>query len=126
LSIKLVGMEEILREIEKVANDVEELKERALDKGAEHYAEKLSHNTPRSNIAREHAADNVVIKKEKGLRQIGYAKEHFYMMFQELGYYNKRAKRHMPAKPIAQNTLRTESHRIREKMADELKRGLNL
>lgn len=126
MSIKLVGMEEILREIEKVANDVDELKEQALDKGAEHYAEKLGQNTPRSRLKRAHAADNVVIKKEKGLRQIGYAKEHFYMMFQELGYYNKRAKRHIPANPIAQNTLRTESHRITEKMANELKRGLNL
>ncbi|GLY09597.1 HK97-gp10 family putative phage morphogenesis protein [Pseudobacillus badius] len=117
--MNLSGMDDLLRRLNSLANP-EEIKERALDKGAEYMQQKIAQNTGRSDRDREHAADNVVIQKQEGQRLIGYAPEHFYMMFKEFGTSKQ------TAEPVVGPTFEREIENAKQIMADEIRRGLNL
>ncbi|MGM7635636.1 HK97-gp10 family putative phage morphogenesis protein [Bacillus sp. Hm123] len=116
--LQLDGMEALLRQLNNVA-DSESVKEQALDKGAEHIRQKIAENTKRSDRGRgEHAADNVVVQRVGDTRLIGYAPDHFYMMFKELGTSK------MSAEPVVAPTFEREIETAKQIMATEIRRAL--
>ncbi|MFD2681213.1 HK97-gp10 family putative phage morphogenesis protein [Bacillus seohaeanensis] len=121
MGIKLDGMTDILSRIEGMAN-TQQAKEKALDKGAEHMRKKIADNTnrKRSNLNKEHAADNVIVKKNGDEVEIGYSKDHYYMMFHEFGTSK------MSADPTVAPTFENEQAKTQEIMSDAIKKELNL
>ncbi|MBE3570989.1 MAG: HK97 gp10 family phage protein [Bacillales bacterium] len=118
--IKLEGMDDLLKKIEKMAN-ADRAKEKALQKGAEHLRTKIAEHTPRSSIQKDHAADHIIIQKqEDGSFAIGPDKDHFYLQFVEFGT------KKMAAKPFMAPTLEREKGKITEIMKNTIKSELGL
>lgn len=113
------GMNELLNRLTEMA-DAEQIKQRALDKGAEHIRQRIAQNTHRSNQNKEHAADNVVIQDLDDRRLVGYAPDFFYMMFVELGTSK------VQARPVVAPTFEREIKNTQRIMAEEIRKGLGL
>lgn len=120
MEFKLQGMNELLNRLNKVSNNVGNVKESALDSGAEHLRFKISSNTARSGYNKKHAADNVIVQKKNGEREIGYSADHYYMRFQELGT------KYITPNPQMTITFENEKEAVQRKMAEVIKRELGI
>ena len=120
MSFDVSGMENLLSQLTKMSSNADAIKEAALDAGAEHLRAKIAENTPRSQQDKEHAADNVIVEKNGDVREIGYSKDHFYMMFRELGTSKQ------TAKPIVRPTYENEIDTAKTEMVNVVKRGMGL
>jgi HK97 gp10 family phage protein len=119
--MKLEGMEQLLREVERMGLDVgTQLEEQALQAGAEFLREKIEETVP---VRTGNLKDNIIVSKVKngsidvGPNQQGTA---FYGHFLEFG--TSKAK----AQPFMGPSLESNKQGIQDKMAEVIKRGLRL
>ncbi|KZR60389.1 HK97-gp10 family putative phage morphogenesis protein [Pseudobacillus badius] len=119
MAIKLQGMDQLLRQIDNLQG-VEQAKEKALEAGAEHMRKEIAKATPRSNLNKPHAADNIVKEKEGDQIIVGPHKDHFYMKFIELGTSK------LPAKPFMGPAYERNIQQTQEMMKEKIRSELNL
>lgn len=122
MAFEMTGMSQLLNQLGDLGTgqDMQQIKKRAMEKGAEHLRQKIAQNTPKSSISKRHAADNVVIQQVDDEVIVGYAEEFFYMMFQEFGTSK------ISANPVVQRTFEREIETTQSIMMQELRRGLGL
>lgn len=123
--IQLRGMDELLNRLENMGDRAESVKDKALMKGAEHLQKEIENNAP-VGPGKNHIKDNVVIEKKGDKVLVGPEKKYFYGHFLEFGFYNKRVKRHIPARPFMGPAFENNINRIQDIMSDEIKRELGL
>lgn len=119
MPLDLKGMDELIAKLERLGH-AEIAKERALDAGASYMRDKIAANTPRSNIAHEHAADHIIVSKKEDSREIGPAHGYSYLRFPEFGTSKQ------PAQGFMSKTFHEEIGKTREIMRDSLKKDLGL
>ena len=136
--MKLEGMNELISSLDRVSLEVGGmLKQEALKAGAEKLKDKIEHhpNIPRSNKAKEHAADMFEIEKvDDDYYDVGVKKDGFYLLFHEIGarggVYKVKGEYYItpdiPAKPFVRPSLIEGSDDIQEAMGRKIKRGLGL
>lgn len=123
--IQLRGMEELISRLERMGNLAETVKDNALMKGAEHLRQQIQNNAP-VGPGRKHIKDNIIVEKKDDRVLVGPEKSYFYGHFIEFGFYNKRVKRQIPARPFMGPAFENNISRIEDKMSEEIKRALNL
>lgn len=122
MTVQLAGMNAVLNQLNSTASNrnLDPIKQRAIQKGADYLRKKIAENTDKSTVAKRHAADNVVIQQVDDSFVVGYAEEFFYMMFQEFGTSK------ISANPVVQRTFEQEIGNAQNIMIAELRRGLGL
>jgi HK97 gp10 family phage protein len=141
--IDLEGMEALMNEFKKLGIKVDAtVKDKAVKRGAEFLREKIEHhpNMPRSNEAKEHGQDHIQIEKEdNGQYFVGAHKDHFYLIFTELGaegglYRGRKSDNRdfwyltpdIERKPFARPSLEENSGEIQRIMGESIKGDLGL
>ncbi|MDF2534411.1 MAG: hypothetical protein K0R18_568 [Bacillales bacterium] len=119
--MKLEGMDELLRQVERMGQDVgAQLEEQALQAGAEFLKEKIEETVP---VLTGKLKVNIVVSDVKnGIIDVGPDQQGsaFYGHFLEFG--TSKAK----AQPFMGPALEGNKATIQDKMADVIKRGLRL
>jgi len=120
MGVQVNGMDQLLRQLQQMSQNVDETKARALDEGAEILRSKIAAETNRSSRRDDHAADNVIVDVDGDLRIVGFHKDHFYMKFQELGTSK------MKANPVVGRSFESEKNYAQEKMKSVIIEELGL
>lgn len=124
---ELEGMAELIDKVNKLKNRGDVIKKKALDKAGELVKNSMEKNAPKSDLAKRHIADNIMvseIEKENGVDYIkigpnkGDNSEFFYSKFTEWGTSK------IPAQHWAENSILENKKQINEVILEELKRGL--
>jgi HK97 gp10 family phage protein len=124
MGIKLEGMDELLRQIDKLGSKAEQTKNKALEEAGDFLKERIKANVPvrtgnlQKNIVRSEVKDGKV--------EVGASPDGFYGYFLEFGFFNKRVKRRIPPRPFVGPAFEANKKAIRDKMATVIKRGLGL
>lgn len=124
MGIKLEGMDELLSQINKLGSKAEQTKNKALEEAGDFLKERIKANVPvrtgnlQKNIVRSEVKDGKV--------EVGASPDGFYGYFLEFGFYNKRVKRRIPARPFVGPAFESNKQAIRDKMASVIKRELGL
>lgn len=119
MGIKLEGMPELLRQLERLGAEAEQVKKDTLLAGAEVVQQAASEKAPRDTGK---LAENIVISdiKEDGTVDIGPDRDRFYGLFLEFGTTK------MSARPFLQPAFEENKDQVQEKMADVIRRELGL
>lgn len=132
MAMKLEGMQSLLREVERMGKQVNnQLEEEALTNAADYLIKEAKENVYSHGLEKRSGdAEKAVIKSEvkNGKIEVGVTNsgEGFYMYFHEFGYYNKRAKTKVEARPWFQPTYETVKGKLPDKMAEVIKQRFNL
>ncbi|WP_031405270.1 HK97-gp10 family putative phage morphogenesis protein [Geobacillus vulcani] len=119
MGFKLEGMQELLKKLETLGNEAEQVKQEALMAGAKVVQEAASQKAPRDTGK---LAENIVISdvKEDGTVDIGPDRDRFYGLFLEFGTTK------MAARPFLQPAFEENKEQVQQKMSDVIRRGLGL
>jgi HK97 gp10 family phage protein len=119
MSLQLHGMQELLRQLERMGTEAEQVKKDALLAGAEMVKKAASEKAPRDSGK---LSENIVISdiKEDGTVDIGPDRDRFYGLFLEFGTSK------MAAKPFLQPAFEENKVQVQQKMADVIRRELGL
>lgn len=127
-NIKLEGLEELIDKVNKLGQQGNEIKKKALDKAGELVKESMEKKAPRSRTTKRHMADNIKIseiKREDGIDYVnigpnkGDNSEFFYSKFTEWGTSK------IPAQHWAEKSIQENSKEINNAISEELQRGLD-
>lgn len=133
MKFEFEGIEELIRELDRMEQVTEELKDKALISGgdllrdrmkAEVYAHGLDKITGEAyeSITRTDPKNNeLYVGVEGGKQQPG-----FYLYFHEFGYYNVRAKRFIAPRPFASIAYENAKPDILNAYADVFRKGLGI
>lgn len=130
--VKLDGMQNLLREVERMGKQVNnQLEEEALTNAADYLIKEAKENVYTHGLEKRSGdGEKAVIKSEvkNGKIEVGVTNsgEGFYMYFHEFGFYNKRSKRRVEARPWFQPTFEAVKGKLPDKMAEPIKKKLNL
>lgn len=135
--MKLEGMNELIAHLNALPGEVEGIEDEAVKAGADHLRDKIEHhpNIPRSNKAKDHAANHVEVQKANGgYYDVGFKDEYFYLLFHEIGakggVYKRRGEYFItpdiPAKPFMRPALEENQDGIQRKMGNVIQRRLGL
>ena len=125
--LDLLGMEELIDQVNKLGSRGEAIKKKALAKAGDFVKSSMEKNAPKSQLAKRHMADHIKvseIKKENGIDYIdigpnkGDNSEFFYSKFTEWGTSK------IPAQHWAENSVLENKRKLREVILEELQRGL--
>ncbi|MGE6895766.1 HK97-gp10 family putative phage morphogenesis protein [Priestia flexa] len=122
MSMSFKGMEGLTKQLKELEQLGDRILQKALKAGAEVLREEIKKRAPRSDMNKEHLADNIIISKViQGHIDIGPdAKKAFYARFVEFGTVN------MPAQPFIEPAFLAVKDKIQAVMAEvvqeELKR----
>jgi HK97 gp10 family phage protein len=119
MGLELHGMQELLRQLERMGTEAEQVKKDALLAGAEIIQQAASERAPRDTGK---LAENIVISeiKEDGTVDIGPDRDRFYGLFLEFGTSK------MAARPFLQPAFEENKEQVQQKMADVIRRELGL
>lgn len=119
MGFKLEGMQELLKKLETLGNEAEQVKQEALVAGAKVVQQAASQKAPRDTGK---LAENIVISdiKEDGTVDIGPDRDRFYGLFLEFGTSK------MSARPFLQPAFEENKEQVQQKMADVIRRELGL
>lgn len=126
--IELEGIEELVDKVNKIGVKGNEIKKKALDKVGEVVKSTMEKKAPRSDLNKEHMADNIKVsdvESEDGIDyvEIGPTKgdnsKFFYSKFTEWGTST------IPAMHWAEKSVRENKSKINEIIKEELERGLS-
>jgi HK97 gp10 family phage protein len=125
MSLKMEGMSDLLKQLEKMGNQVDagSIKKEALMAGAEVIRSKIETNTPRSELRNEHAADFIVIsesKQDENAVEIGPDKDHWYLQFPEWGTSKQ------PAQAFTERSFHEAKGEAQDRMVSVIKRGIGI
>lgn len=117
----LEGFDQLVHRLNSMASGASGvIRDEALQKGAEHFRQKIEEDTRRSPYNKKHAADNVIVEKTPDGYAVGYDKEHWYMIFPEFGTVK------MSATPVVQPVYDNEKGQVQRIMAEVIRRRLGL
>ncbi|ESU71107.1 hypothetical protein T260_15115 [Geobacillus thermopakistaniensis] len=119
MGFQINGMQELLRQLERMGAEADRVKEEALLAGAEIIQQAASERAPRDTGK---LAENIVISdvKEDGTVDIGPDRDRFYGLFLEFGTSK------MAARPFLQPAFEESKEQVQQKMADVIRRELGL
>ncbi|MBT2600946.1 MULTISPECIES: hypothetical protein [unclassified Oceanobacillus] len=131
--IDFEGIDELLREIDQVERDAEQLKDKALVEGGEYlkneiasqvYAHGLTRRTGQAedSITRTEPKSHALFVGTKG----GANAPGFYLYMHEFGYFNVRAGRFIAPKPLVSVVYENNKATILDKYVDVFQRGLGM
>jgi HK97 gp10 family phage protein len=128
MSFELTGINELIEELERRGNNVEQIKTQALMQGAEIIKESMKQKCPRSTQQGQHLADNIIVSdlKEdipgKPFVEVGPKKsdnnEFFYGKFLEWGTVKMRAQ------PFAEPGFIEKRQAALDKIAEKIREAL--
>lgn len=129
MEIEFVGIDELIREIEKIEEITEEMKDEALIAGADllkertqeavySYGLKPKSGKAPSYIDRTNPKDGEIL--------VGNTSDGYYLYFHENGFYNVRAKRFIPPKPFASVAYETSKSAILDEYVKVFRKGLGI
>lgn len=133
MDINLEGLDELIREVERIEKQSESLKDESLIAGGDFLRDKLksevySHGlTKRSgeaegSIVRTDPQNNeLFVGTQGGKKQPG-----FYLYMHEFGYYNVRAQRFISPLPLVSVVYENNKNMILEKYAEVFRKGLGM
>ncbi|MCT4543489.1 MAG: HK97 gp10 family phage protein [Vallitalea sp.] len=115
---ELNGMEDILSKLEQMGKNVDNIKEKALKKAGEVFAEEIRNNVP---VDTGNLKDNIGVGElEEGSVKVGATKDAFYLKFLELGTKN------ITPNPVMTRAYETKKNEAKKVIEQELKRELGL
>lgn len=129
MGFKLEGMQELLKKLETLGNEAEQVKQEALVAGAKVVQQAASQKASRDTGK---LAENIVISdiKEDGTVDIGPDRDRFYGLFVEFGRKagEKKGRKYPKADPhpFLQPAFEENIDRVQEAMADVIRRELRL
>ncbi|MBW9219265.1 HK97 gp10 family phage protein [Anoxybacillus sp. ST70] len=129
MGLELHGMQELLRQLEQIGTEAEQVKKDALLAGAEVIQQAASEKAPRDTGK---LAENIVISdiKEDGTVDIGPDRDRFYGLFVEFGRKagEKKGRKYPKADPhpFLQPAFEENIDRVQDEMADVIRRELGL
>lgn len=129
MGLELHGMQELLRQLEQIGTEAEQVKKDALLAGAEVIQQAASEKAPRDTGK---LAENIVISdmKEDGTVDIGPDRDRFYGLFVEFGRKagEKKGRKYPKADPhpFLQPAFEENIDRVQDEMADVIRRELRL
>ena len=133
MRLEFEGLDELVREIDRIDGVTESLKDQALIAGgdllqqrvkAEVYSHGLNRQTGQAqeSIVRTDPKDGTLFVGTQG----GKKKPGFYLYMHEVGYYNVRAGRFMAPKPLMSIVYQNSKSDILETYASVFRRGLGM
>ncbi|NNV07498.1 hypothetical protein ETC03_14195 [Geobacillus sp. MMMUD3] len=129
MGFKLEGMQELLKKLETLGNEAEQVKQEALMAGAKVVQEAASQKAPRDTGK---LAESIVISdiKEDGTVDIGPDRDRFYGLFVEFGRKagEKKGRKYPKSSPhpFLQPAFEENIDRVQDEMADVIRRELRL
>jgi len=129
MGLELHGMQELLRQLEQIGTEAEQVKQEALVAGAKVVQQAASQKAPRDTGK---LAENIVISdiKEDGTVDIGPDRDRFYGLFVEFGRKagEKKGRKYPKADPhpFLQPAFEENVNRVQDEMADVIRRELRL
>lgn len=128
MAFELTGTDELLANLERIGNNVEQTKKQALKEGADIIKQGMSQKCPRSTQQGRHLADNIIVSDMKtGIDgkpyvEVGPQKssndEFFYGKFLEWGTVK------MKAQPFAEPGFIEKRQAALDKIADVIRRAI--
>ena len=126
MNLEFEGMEDLLRNIEKLGDKGKQIEEKALNEGADHLVQKFKASNDfkdETGILRKSIGKSSV---KNGHIEAGVGPEGFYGLFLEIGFYNKRVKRQIPPRPWMGPAFESSSPDVQRIMAGAVKRELGI
>jgi HK97 gp10 family phage protein len=136
MGLSIDGMPELLRKLEQLGRQGEQIRDKALLEGAKIIQEAASQKV---NLGphKEHLKDSIVVSEvnDDGTVDIGPDRDHFYGLFVEFGrsagtYKTKTGKQKSypaaPPYPFLQPAFEENKEQVQQKMADVIRRELGL
>ncbi|GAB2561111.1 HK97-gp10 family putative phage morphogenesis protein [Gracilibacillus alcaliphilus] len=133
MNIEFEGIDELIREVEKIEGVTEDLKDEALIKGGDFLKEQISSEvyshglTRRSgeaqgSITRTDPANHELFVGTKG----GAQAPGFYLYMHEFGFWNVRAQRFIAPKPLVSIVYENNKDNILNQYVDVFQKGLGM
>lgn len=129
MKIEFNGIDELIKELETIGQDVEKIKKEALIAGAELLKERARDAVysyglrKRSGKAPEYI-DRTNPKNDEIF--VGNTKDGFYLYFHEIGYWHVKGKRFIPPKPFMSVTYQRSVNAILNEYKKVFQRGLKM
>ncbi|MFS1511752.1 HK97-gp10 family putative phage morphogenesis protein [Chengkuizengella sp. SCS-71B] len=121
MGFELTGMKDVLKNLEKMGNQSQEVADEALKAGAGVLRAKMEELAPRSTLNKEHLVDHIIISSIKeGKLGVGPKQDFFYAHFLEFGTSK------ISPQPFAQPAFEASKSQIESTMSEVIKRGLGL
>ncbi|NBI30737.1 HK97-gp10 family putative phage morphogenesis protein [Chengkuizengella marina] len=121
MGFELTGMKDVLKNLEKMGNQSQEVADEALKAGAEVLRAKMEELAPRSTLNKEHLANHIIISAIKdGKLDVGPKQGFFYAHFLEFGTSK------ISPQPFAQPAFESCKDEIQRVMANVIKSRLKL
>lgn len=133
MNIEFTGLDELIREIDRIESITPDLKDAALVEGGDYlrdnmkkevYAHGLTRRTGEAeeSIVRTEPKDNeLYVGTQGGKKQPG-----FYLYMHEFGFWNVRVGRFIPPKPFASVAYQKSLPGILDKYAEVFRKGLGM
>ena len=133
MNIEFSGIDELIKEIDRIDGLTDDLKDKALVSGgnilldrmkAEVYANGLHRLTgegQESLIRTEPKDGELFVGTQGGKKQPG-----FYLYMHEFGFYNVRAKRFIAPRPFASIAYENSKNEIMDAYVDEFRKGMGM
>jgi len=121
MSMDVNGMQELMNRLKTMGTIGERIEEKALKAGAEILQREMERRAPRSTFNKRHLAESIILSEVvKGNIDVGPHKDFFYTRFLEYGTVN------MDAQPFIEPAFLAVRNRIKQVMADVIRRELSL
>jgi HK97 gp10 family phage protein len=117
--LNIQGMDSLLRYIEQLGEQAEEIKTTALEQGAEVFRIEIQDNAPRGE-GNDHMADHIITKISDDQAKIGPSSDYYYAHFLEFGT------KKMSARPFMGPTFERKKEEAQQKMAEIIRDELGL
>ena len=129
VEVEFEGIDELIEELEAIDADLPKIKKEALKAGADLFKDRLRESVysyglqPHSGNAPEYI-DRSYPKNDE--IYVGNTPDGFYLYFQEMGFYNVRARRFIPPKPFMSITFERSTDEIMDEYVRVLRKGLRM
>ncbi|MFS1511885.1 HK97-gp10 family putative phage morphogenesis protein [Chengkuizengella sp. SCS-71B] len=121
MGFELQGMNDLVKKLEQMSNQSQEIADEALKAGAKVLRAKIEELAPRSTYNKEHLADNIIISAIKdGKLNVGPTQDFFYAHFLEFGTSK------MDPQPFVQPAFESCKDEIQQVMSSVIKSRLKL
>lgn len=133
MKLEFEGIDELIREIDKIEGLTPQIKNKALARGGDILRDRMKNEVYRhglnpytweayeSIIRTDPKNGELFVGTQGGVQQPGY-----YLYMHEFGYYNVRAKRFIPPKPFASIAFENSKNDILNAYLDEFRKGLGM
>ena len=133
MNLEFDGIDELIKEIDKIQKVTDELKDQALTEGGDILLESMKQEVYRNGLNRrsgegeesltrtDPANNEVFVGTKGGAKQPG-----FYLYMHEFGFYNVRAGRFIAPRPFASIAYNNSVNNILNAYADVFRKGMGM